>query len=139
MPGRINRHVIRVQFGNCDPAQIVYYPNYVTWVDQSTHYLFEAVGIPLRDLQRRGLQVPIVDLSMRFLGPAVWGDEIEIETSIARWGSKWFDVIHRFVNVVTRNGIAEARETRVWAEINTADPKTLKGQVIPEEVKQAFE
>ena len=140
MPGRISRRVIRIEFGNCDPAQIVYYPNYVTWIDQSTHHLFEAVGIPLRELQARlGLQVPIVDLSMKFFGPAVWGDEIEVESSIDRWGSKSFDVVHHIVDVVTKTAIVEARETRVCVEIDAAKPKTLKGHPIPEEVKQAFE
>jgi 4-hydroxybenzoyl-CoA thioesterase len=140
MPGRTNRRVIRIEFGNCDPAQIVYYPNYVTWIDQSTHHLFEAVGVPLRELQARlGLQAPIVELNMKFFGPAVWGDEIEIESSIGRWGSKSFDVVHRIADAATKAAIAEARETRVCVEIDPTEPRKLKGQAIPEEVKQAFE
>ncbi len=75
MPGRSSRRRVRIEFGYCDPAQIVYYPNYVVWIDQSTHHLFESVGQPLRELQaRHGLQVPLVDLNVKFLGPAGWGD-----------------------------------------------------------------
>jgi 4-hydroxybenzoyl-CoA thioesterase len=140
MQGRINRRTIRIEFGDCDPAQIVYYPNYVTWIDQSTHHLFEAAGIPLRELQAGlRLQMPIVDLNVKFLGPAAWGDEIEIESSISRWGSKSFDVIHRVVDVATRAAIAEARETRVCVEVDRAEPKKLSGHVIPDKVKKAFE
>ena len=77
MSNRSNRRKVRIEFGNCDPAQIVYYPNYVVWIDQSTHHLFESVGMPPRDLRSRlGLQMPLVDLNVKFLVPAGWGDEI---------------------------------------------------------------
>jgi hypothetical protein len=73
MPARVNCGRVRVEFGDCDPAQIAYYPNLVAWVDHSTHYLFEAIGFPLRETQaRRGIQVPIVGLNVRFLSPATW-------------------------------------------------------------------
>ena len=140
MPGRTNCRVIRIEFGNCDPAKIVYYPNYVAWIDQSTHHLFEAAGVPLRELQTRlGLHAPIVDLSVKFLGPAAWGDLIEIESSIGRWGSKSFDVVHHISDVATKAAIAEARETRVCAETDPNEPKKLRAQAIPKVVRQAFE
>lgn len=75
MSGRTNRRRIPIEFGNCDPAQIVYDPNDVVWIDRSTHHLFESVGMPPRDLRSRlGLQMPLVDLNVKFLGPG-WGDE----------------------------------------------------------------
>jgi 4-hydroxybenzoyl-CoA thioesterase len=140
MPGRSNRRRVRIEFGNCDPAQIVYYPNYVVWIDQSTHHLFEAAGMPLRDLQTRlGLQIPLVDLNVKFIGPAGWGDEIEIESSIGRWGSKSFDVVHRITDAATGIAIAEARETRVCVEIDPSAPKKLVSRAVPDDVKRAFE
>jgi 4-hydroxybenzoyl-CoA thioesterase len=139
MPGRVNRRRLRIEFGNCDPARIVYYPNYVVWVDQSTHHLFEAAGVPLRDLQARlGLQIPLVDLNFKFLAPAAWGDDIEIASEIGRWGSKSFDVEHRISNAATGQPVAEARETRVCVALDPADPKRLFSRMIPGEVKAAF-
>jgi 4-hydroxybenzoyl-CoA thioesterase len=84
MPARSNLRRIKVEFGDCDPAQIAYYPNLVTWIDHSTHHLFESAGFPARDLLvGRGIQVPVVGLNVRFLTPAIWGDEIDIESHIA--------------------------------------------------------
>src|SRR5260221_14494866 len=89
MSKQTNHRRIRVEFGTCDPAQIVYSPNYLTWLDQSTHYLFECVGIPWRDLPARwGIQAPLADVSVRFLAPASWGDELDVESRIESWGSK---------------------------------------------------
>jgi 4-hydroxybenzoyl-CoA thioesterase len=139
MPTRNNRRQIRVEFGDCDPAQIVYYPNLVAWVDHSTHHLFESAGFALRELQAsRGIQMPVVGLNVRFLSPATWGDEIDIESHIARLGSKSFDVHHRIANIVTGDAIAEATETRVCVKLDLKDPKRILGQVVPEDLRAAF-
>jgi 4-hydroxybenzoyl-CoA thioesterase len=140
MSARANRRRIRVEFGDCDPAQIAYYPNLVAWVDHSTHHLFESAGFPLRDLQvSRGIQVPVVGLNVRFLTPAVWGDEIDIESHIARWGSKSFDVHHRISNVATSDAVAEATETRVCVKLDPKHPKQILGQVIPDDLRAGFD
>src|SRR5262245_3663688 len=41
-----NKRLIRVQWGDCDPAGIVFYPRYFEWFDASTILLFEkATGL----------------------------------------------------------------------------------------------
>jgi 4-hydroxybenzoyl-CoA thioesterase len=130
---------IRVEFGHCAPLQIVYYPNYATWCDQSTHHMFESVGLPLRDLQSRlYLQIPLVDLSLKFVSPAGWGDDIEIASRISRWGGKSFDVSHRLTIGGTGVEVLLARETRVCVEVDPTQPKKISGRTIPSEVKNAF-
>lgn len=139
MTTRSNRRRVRIEFGNCDPARIVYYPNYIVWVDQSTHHLFEAAGLPLMLLQdRHGLQIPLVDINAKFMSPASWGDEIDIESTIGRWGSKSFDVVHKLTNAATGKPVGEAREIRVCVKLDPADPKGIKGTAIPDFVKRAF-
>jgi 4-hydroxybenzoyl-CoA thioesterase len=139
MPERASHHRVRVEFGDCDPAQIAYYPNLVAWVDRSTHHMFEAAGVPVRGLQlTRGLQVPVVGLNVKFFGPAVWGDEIDIKSRIARWGSSSFEVVHHLINAETGARIADASETRVCVKVDPSEPKNLAGHRIPDDVKAAF-
>ncbi len=33
-----NVHRIRVEWGDCDPAGIVFYPRYFEWFDRCTHH-----------------------------------------------------------------------------------------------------
>jgi 4-hydroxybenzoyl-CoA thioesterase len=135
----VSRHRVKVEFGHCDPAQIVYYPNYVAWIDQSTHRLFEAAGFSIKDLQQRWrLQVPIVDFSVKFLSPGRWGDEIEIESRAGRWGRTSFDVKHRIVRCSDHSAIAEAKETRVCVGVDLANAGKLTAHPLPEEVVAAL-
>lgn len=128
-----------VEFGDCDPAQIAYYPNYFQWFDRSTQKLFAAAGLPLRDLvTRTGVTIPIVGVRSDFTSPATWGDELSIDSGIARWGTSSFDISHRVVNTVTGVLIAEATETHVCIRFDPDNPKALKAVPIPVELKTAL-
>ena len=53
-PMFVNRVKIRVEFGDCDPANIVYFATYFRWFDRCTSALFRAAGIPLEKGMRDG-------------------------------------------------------------------------------------
>ena len=46
----ISRHEVTVEWGDCDPAGIVYYPAYFRWSDQATYRLFLAAGLKRDDV-----------------------------------------------------------------------------------------
>ena len=46
----VNRFTVRIEWADCDPAGIVYYPRYFAMFDTATHHLFEAAGWKKRDL-----------------------------------------------------------------------------------------
>lgn len=90
---------VRVLFGDCDPANIVYFPNFYRWMDQATHDLCEAAGFELvrvrRELQWIGF--PIAEAGARFLRPATINDLLRIETRIRLWQPKRFLLDHRIL------------------------------------------
>ena len=45
-----SRHEVTVEWGDCDPAGIVYYPSYFRWCDQATYRLFLAAGLKRDDV-----------------------------------------------------------------------------------------
>ena len=40
----INRRTIRIEWGDCDPAGIVFYPQYFKWFDAAAAALVAAAG-----------------------------------------------------------------------------------------------
>ena len=49
----VNRRDVQIQWGDCDPANIVYYPRYFAMFDDSTSIMFEAAGFSKQDLIKR--------------------------------------------------------------------------------------
>lgn len=131
------RHM--VEFGDCDPAQIVYYPNYFLWFDRSTQKLFAEAGLPLRDLTTRtGVTIPLVGVRSDFTAPATWGDELTIDSRVSRWGTSSFDISHRVTNTATGELIAEATETHVCIRFDPDDPKAITTVPVPDEIRTAL-
>jgi 4-hydroxybenzoyl-CoA thioesterase len=133
----ISRRSILVEWGDCDPADIVFYPNYFKWFDASTANHFKAAGLPKPELIRRYDVVgfPMVDTRARFLVPSRHGDEVEIETTITRFGTSSFDVTHRLL----RGGelAVEGFEKRVLVK-RKADGSGIAACAVPQEVKDRF-
>jgi 4-hydroxybenzoyl-CoA thioesterase len=130
-------HRINVEFGDCDPAQIVFFPNFFRWYDASSRHFFEDCGVPpWLELEKTTVIIgtPVVDISSRFLLPATYGEVIDVHTSIVEWNTKSFVMKHEI-----RRGeelLAEGRDVRVFATRHPDDPKRMRAIPIPEDIKR---
>jgi 4-hydroxybenzoyl-CoA thioesterase len=135
-----NTRLIRVQWGDCDPAGIVFYPRYFEWFDAGTILLFEkATGLTkIKMLEKyKGAGLALIEAGAKFAVPSQYGDDIEITTAIKEFGRSSFSVEHR----VTRAGAPalEGFERRVWTVRDAADPNRLRSGPIPAEVLAGFQ
>jgi 4-hydroxybenzoyl-CoA thioesterase len=133
-----NIRTILIEWGDCDPAGIVFYPRYFAWFDAATAALFAAAGMPIHKLfPDYGLAgMPMVDTRARFFEPARFGDEVRIESTIAEFRRSSFDVRHRLLRGDTLT--VEGFETRVWTVWDPENPERLKAASIPVEVIALF-
>jgi 4-hydroxybenzoyl-CoA thioesterase len=129
-----NRKRILIEFGDCDPAEIVFFANYFRWFDDCTTALFLAAGLPIRDLFKSYgvMGIPIVDAQARFITPSTYGDELEVESRITELRKSSFVITHRFF----REGdlTLEGQETRVWAAAHPTKSNRMKALPLPREV-----
>jgi 4-hydroxybenzoyl-CoA thioesterase len=133
------RHTTRftVEFGDCDPAQIVFYPNFLRWIDSAARHYFAAAGLPSwaeMEATTGIIGTPLVEVSARFLRPATYGEEITVESWIDEWRAKRFVMKH-----VVRRGddvLVEGEEIRVFARRMRADPKRIEAVDPPEDIRR---
>jgi 4-hydroxybenzoyl-CoA thioesterase len=129
------RHQVTVEWGDCDPAGIVYFPNYFGYFDSSTHALFRrALGFSKYEMQKKYdiIGIPVVDVAARFFVPSVFGDVVTIETTIAEIKRSSIRMQHRLLK--SEILAVEGHEVRVWVGRDPADPNKLKSKPIPEDV-----
>ena len=134
----VNRKTILIEWGDCDPAGIVYYPRYFAYFDAATFALFDRAGIPTRALMARYgiIGTPLVDARAKFVMPSSYGDEVVVESHVAEWRRSSFEIRHRLLK--GESLAVEGIETRVWAAPHPDDPKRIKALPIPAEVVARF-
>lgn len=126
---------VEIQFGDCDPAGIVYYPNYFRFFDNATAGLLSAAfGMHKRNwLEHYGIAgIPMVDTCARFIKPSRFGDVVDIRSEITELGRSSFSVRH----TVLRHGevAIEAHEKRVW--VVRDEQGGIRSAPLPEDVRQ---
>jgi 4-hydroxybenzoyl-CoA thioesterase len=134
-----NRKKIRVEWGDCDPARVVFYPRYFTYFDACTHSLFEHAGLPFQMMQRKYqiIGIPLVEVRARFIAPSQFGEEIVIESCVTAFRNRSFQVQHKLYN--GDELAVEAFETRVWAAESADDPDKFETRPIPSDVVKKFQ
>jgi len=130
----------RIEWGDCDPAGIVFYPRFFAMFDSCTTGLFsQALGMTKYEFIKRYdfIGYPMVDTRAKFLKPAKFGDDVTIETTVTEFRRSSFDVRHRLMN--GGELAVECFDTRVWAGHDPADPAKIKAKPIPAEVIAKFQ
>lgn len=136
-PSITARHACRVEWGDCDPAGIIFYPTYFRWMDAATWAFLESVGYDAKRMRAEHLAMPLVSAGCDFLFPAQQGDHCEVRSRIGRFGGKSFVVLHEIVRA-DGTALAKGTETRVWGRFSEGPGTPMKGEPISEALKAKF-
>ena len=139
MTSFIFRRQLTIEWGQCDPAGIVFNSRFFEMFDASCWLLFEhALGVKPHELAGTFgiIGVPLVDARANFLKPAKFGDVAEIASRISEFRRSSFDVEHK----ITIEGTlaVDGRESRVWAARDKDNPDKIGALAIPPEVIARF-
>ena len=114
---RSTTYSVPVQFGDCDPAGIVFFPNFSRWMDAASLSFFMQCGVPpWRELVKtRGIVgTPLLEINTKFIKSVTYGETITITTHVEEWREKVFIQVHRVTRGETL--ICEGRETRAFVK-----------------------
>jgi 4-hydroxybenzoyl-CoA thioesterase len=130
---RTMTYEVMVEFGDCDPAGIAFYPNFFRWYDASTRHFFRSCGVPpWRELERQEgiIGTPVVEANSRYVRPVSYGDLITVTTGVEEWRSKSFVLRHELRHAGEL--CAEGREVRIFAVRRADDAARIQALAIPE-------
>ncbi len=125
-----------VEWGECDPAGIVFYPNFYRWFDSSAHYLMKSHGLGQTEMIARYAIVgfPLIETHAKYIRPVKWEDEVKVKSSIEANSRKTFTVKHRIFRVNgTEELCVEGHEVRIWA-VKDKDTGLMKAGQLPDEI-----
>ncbi|HEX9837167.1 MAG TPA: acyl-CoA thioesterase [Alphaproteobacteria bacterium] len=129
------RDRLRIEWGDCDPLGIMFYPNCFRWFDTGMYHLLDAAGISMPAVEKElGIVgFPLVDAGATFKSPLPWLTDIEIETFIEEWRKSSFVVKH----LVWKGDVLaiDGREVRVCVMRSAAADGGLRSAEIPEAIK----
>src|SRR5262245_61739985 len=72
----------RVRYAETDQMGVVYYANYLVWMEVGRTDFCKTLGFSYKDMEREGAFLAVVEVTCRYLAPARYDDAIVVETRL---------------------------------------------------------
>ncbi|WP_210394884.1 tol-pal system-associated acyl-CoA thioesterase [Motiliproteus sediminis] len=110
----IHQHPLRVYIEDTDVGGIVYYVNYLKFMERARTELLRVLGYQQQRLKEEGLLFVVHSLQSRYRQPARLDDELTVETTIQALASASLVFVQRVIRICDQTVLCTA-EVRVAA------------------------
>ena len=128
----------KVEFGDCDPARIVWFPNFFRWIDAASRHFFVECGVPPWTETEKTMGIigtPLVDTHAKFIRTATYGDELQIHAGVSEWRAKSFVQTYRVMR--GEKLLMECEEVRIFAA--RREDGGIRALPVPESIRKLCE
>ena len=127
-----------VRFHHCDPAGIVFYPQFFVLLHEVQEDFFAHIGFPEHALIAAGTGLPIVDLKTEFLGMCRNADVLDMTLELTKVGGSSIGMqyeIHGAPSAAGKHGTPRLRAHGVVVYSQVPHGKALR---IPDDLRAAL-
>ena len=115
--GPEHHFALSVYFEDTDAYRVVYYANYLKYMERARSDMIRAVGVDQnRELERSGSAYVVVEVAIRYVRPARLGDDLIVVSTVDQVRAASVGIQQR----VMRNGelLTDARVTAAFLDAN---------------------
>jgi len=76
---------VKIPFHDLDPAGIVWHGHYAKYFEIARCELLQSFGYNYDDMVASGYGWPVIDLRLRYVKPALFGQEIGVRATLKEW------------------------------------------------------
>jgi acyl-CoA thioester hydrolase len=101
----------RIYYEDTDAAGVVYYANYLRYLEQGRTEFLRTRGLSVRTLHEQGYLLPVMHLEISYLVTAVLDDLIRVDTSVLEITNATFTLGQQVVRVFDEEMLVDAKVT----------------------------
>jgi acyl-CoA thioester hydrolase len=101
----------RVIYGDTDNMGVAYHANYLRWFEIGRTEMFRHLGMTYREIEGRGVMLPVAEVSCKFIRSARYDDVITIETTLDTGMRSGFKFLYRILDEAAEVEIAKGWTT----------------------------
>ena len=126
---------LRVRYAETDQMGVVYHANYLIWCEAGRTEYIRAAGTPYAQIERDGVALAVVDVTMRCHAPARYDEMIRVETSLTEVKSRTLTFDYVIKRAATGERLVSART--VLASIDSQGRITTFPSAVRERLERA--
>ncbi len=95
--GVIHESRLRVRYAETDAAGLAHHGSFIAWLELGRVEWLRSIGHSYAELERSGYHLAVVELSVRYVRPAHFDDELIVRTAITRVRSREASFVYEIV------------------------------------------
>lgn len=115
-------YTTRIYYQDTDAGGVVYYANYLKFIEKSWFEYLMSIGLSLPEWESRGTYMIIKNASLNLIEPLRYGDTIIVVTDITDVRNAYFILSHR---VMKGNKVVAECETKMVCIDGKGRPKRM--------------
>lgn len=121
---------IRVRYAEVDRMGYLHHGNYAAYFEQGRTDLIRSLGMSYREIEERGIVMPVRDMNVRYFLPARYDEELIITTSVATRPKVRLEFDYKVHNL-SGDLLCEANTTLVFTDSSTRKPVRMPDFFVP--------
>ncbi|HHU64278.1 MAG TPA: acyl-CoA thioesterase [Clostridiales bacterium] len=113
---KVTRARITVRYKETDQMGIVHHSNYYSWFEVARAQFFKELGFSYRDMERRGVLLPLIKAECHYKAPARYDDRLTIEVFIEEFKGLRLTFDYKVFNEATNRLLAEGKTVHVFTD-----------------------
>ncbi|WP_271406108.1 acyl-CoA thioesterase [Tenacibaculum soleae] len=114
---------IRVRYAETDKMGVVYHGNYAQYLEIGRTELLRTTGITYSNMEKNGVMLPVISLSINYKKSALYDDEITIITTLKKTPTVKIEFDYKIIN---QNNELICTGNTVLAFINMKTKKPMR-------------
>jgi acyl-CoA thioester hydrolase len=110
----------QVQFFDLDPMEVVWHGHYVKYLEIARGALLDKIDYNYPQMRASGYLWPVIDLQVRFIASARFGDVIKLRAEIVEWENR-LKIAYLINAAATEKRLTRATTTQVAVEIASGE------------------
>jgi len=126
---------IKVPFHDVDMMNVVWHGHYAKYLEIARCALLDKIGYNYNEMKESGYAWPVVDLHIRYPGPALFGETIQVTATL----SEWEDQLKIRYEIRNQQGkrLTRATTTMVAVDMSTQTMCYESPQILLDKIKAA--
>jgi acyl-CoA thioester hydrolase len=126
-------HEIDVQFYDVDAMRVVWHGNYVKYIEDARCQLLRKFNYDYNDMEDSGYVWPIVDMRLKYVKSAEFGDKIRVEATLVEYETR-LKISYKIFNVKTNQVLTKAYSIQVAVDIKSKEMLFESPQILLEKL-----
>ena len=126
---------ILVPFFDVDTMHVVWHGNYVKYLEVARCALLDKIGHNYTHMVESGYAWPIIDLQLRYVRGAVFGQRLNVRASLVEWENR-LKINYLISDLQTGERLTRASSVQVAVEVSSREMQLASPKVFTDAVER---